>query len=102
VADRSSSFSRSAGRSSAGVGMRVDQFESENLVVILFRKINGRVHIPGMPASQTAAEMVELRIRCADGAWRSVEIPLEEFYSLMFKQVFPALAKRVARAKPKA
>lgn len=77
----------------------MDQISSERLVLTMFRKLTVRAHIPGQAASQSSEETIELGILCADGKWRSIEMSAQEFFDLIYKEIFPRLSKRVAKAR---
>jgi hypothetical protein len=51
--------------------------------------------------SSLVGEFVELAIDGEPHAVIALEIPLAEFHDLFFKQVFPAVARRVTRSRKK-
>jgi hypothetical protein len=80
-----------------------EQFDHRDLIITLCQK--GSVPI-GIRPENTGAylqHIVEVNLRGKDGNWHQAEIPLVEFYALMFQKVFPAAARRMHAilAKPK-
>lgn len=80
-----------------------EQFDHRDLIITLFGKGSVPARIPGTPLPNPLPleQFVEVNVRGKDGHWHQAEIPLEEFYTLMFRKVFPAAAKRIAQSPKK-
>lgn len=77
-----------------------EQFNHRDLKIVLCQKGSAPARLPGSPAGELQlAEFVEVSVRGRDGLWHLAEIPLGEFYDLMFRKVFPAAAQRISKPK---
>lgn len=73
-----------------------EQFDHRDLIITLAAKGRVPIGLPGQPTpAPCLTQIVEVNLRGKDGAWHQIEIPLEEFHYLMYKQVFPAVARRM-------
>jgi hypothetical protein len=81
-----------------------EQFDHRDLIITLCQKGFAPAHLPGRPGELHLDQFVEVNVRAKDGRWHQVEIPLEEFYDLMFRKVFPSASRRLspfAKSQPK-
>ena len=82
-----------------------EQFDHRDLIITLFGKASVPARIPGTEKIQAGTlpleHFVEVNVRDRAGHWHQVEIPLKEFYDLMFRKVFPAAAKRLQQSPKK-
>jgi hypothetical protein len=73
-----------------------EQFDHRDLIITLAAKGRVPIGLPGQPKPTPILEqIVEVNLRGRDGHWHQNDIALEEFHELMFKQVFPAVARRM-------
>lgn len=82
-----------------------EQFDHRDLIITLFGKGRVPARIPGTEKIQAGTlpleQFVEVNVRGKDGQWHQAEIPLVEFYDLMFRKVFPVAAKRIQSSQTK-
>jgi hypothetical protein len=76
-----------------------------------FVSTSGRIHVSvyekrtrpsGLPANIHVGEIVEQCVELAidaEPAGIALEIPLEEFHDLFYRKVFPAVARRISKAR---
>ena len=77
-----------------------EQFDHRDLKIVLCQKGSTPARLPGTPAGELQlAQFVEVSVRGRDGLWHLAEIPLAEFYDLLFRKVFPAASKRLSPKK---
>jgi hypothetical protein len=73
-----------------------EQFDHRDLIITLAAKGRVPIGLPGQPAPRPQlTQIVEVNLRGKDGHWHQVEMPLEEFHELLYKKVFPAVARRM-------
>ncbi len=78
-----------------------EQFDHRDLIITLFAKGSTPARLPGTPPANPLQleQFVEVNVRGRDGRWHQAEIPLGEFYDLLFRKVFPAASKRLTPKK---
>jgi hypothetical protein len=69
-----------------------EQFERRNLIITLCQKGVLPVLSGGEPKLH---QVVEVNVLGKNGRWEQAELPAEDFFSLLYKEVFPALSRRI-------
>ncbi|MHB8613972.1 MAG: hypothetical protein ACYDAL_16345 [Candidatus Dormibacteraceae bacterium] len=77
-----------------------EQFDRENLIITLCLKGSVPAVIPGQATPKAVLRpIVEISVRDSLGKWHQTEIAAEDFYSLIYKEVFPALGARLRKPR---